>query len=362
MANAQAAVQALLDELVSTGAERGLQVAAYHEGQMVVDAWAGVADPANGRAVDGDTLFTFFSCGKGVTATVVHLLAERCLLDYDDPIAKHWPDFAAYGKERITVRQALAHTAGLPNAPEGIPITDWDALCRAIADMTPLWEPGTQTGYHSLTFGWILGEVARRTDGRPIERIVVEEICAPLGIDALFFGIPDSVAARVAPLEHDATHTANPAITAALRELAATFNRADIRRAVIPAAGGIANARALARHYASLVGDGVDGVRLLPPERVRTATVVQTEAMDDVFGRPIRKGLGYFLGMRDSAMSERASAFGHTGRGGSIGFADPDYRFSFALVKNRLVPSPPGQATVDKVARAARAALGIPEA
>jgi CubicO group peptidase (beta-lactamase class C family) len=269
MANAQAAVQALLDELVGTGAERGLQVAAYLDGRMVVDAWAGVADPATGRAVDGDTLFTFFSCGKGVTATVVHLLAERGLLDYDDPIAKHWPAFAANGKERITIRHTLAHTAGLPNAPEGIPITDWDALCRAIADMTPLWEPGTQTASHSYTFGWLLGEVACRADGRPIERIVAEEICAPLGIDALFFGIPDSVEAHVAPLEHDPTQTANPAIAADLRELAETFNRADIRRAVIPAAGGIANARALARHYASLVGAGVDGVRLLPPERVR---------------------------------------------------------------------------------------------
>jgi CubicO group peptidase (beta-lactamase class C family) len=369
MADPQAAVQALLDELVESGAERGLQAAAYLDGRMVVDAWAGVADPATGRAVDGDTLFTVFSCSKGITATVIHLLAERGKLQYDDPIAKHWPEFAAHGKERITIRHALTHTAGLPKTPEGDPnkppgaqMADWGAMCRAIADLTPLWEPGTQTGYHALTFGWLLGEVARRADGRPIERIVAEDICAPLGIEAFFFGIPESAEARVAPLENDATMDEGPAATPESRAIPHLFNRPDIRRAVIPAGGGIANARSLARHYAGLIGDGVDGVRLLPPERVRIATTVQTEAVDTILGRPIRKGLGYFLGREESAMSERATAFGHPGHGGSIGFADPEYRFAFALTKNRLVSSAPGQGTVNEVSRAARAALGIPEA
>jgi CubicO group peptidase (beta-lactamase class C family) len=368
MADAQAAVQALLDELVGTDAERGVQVAAYLDGQMVIDAWAGVADPETGRPVDSETLFTVFSCSKGITATVIHLLAERGKLNYDDPIATYWPEFAAHGKERITIRHALTHTAGLPRTPEGdrtgppgAMMADWDRMCQGIADLTPLWEPGTQTGYHALTFGWLLGEVARRADGRPIERIVAEDICAPLGIDSLFFGIPDTVEARVAPLENDATLMEGPTATTESRAIPAIFNRPDIRRAVIPAGGGIANARSLARHYASLVGDGMDGVRLLPPERIRAATTVQTEAMDGVLGRPIRKGLGYFLGMADSAMSERPTAFGHSGHGGTIGFADPEYRFALAYVKNRLISSAPGEGSVNKVAHTARAALGIPE-
>jgi CubicO group peptidase (beta-lactamase class C family) len=204
--------------------------------------------------------------------------------------------------------------------------------------------------------------VARRADGRPIARIVAEDICAPLGIDSLFFGIPDDVEARVAPLENDATFIEGSAATDSSRGIPTVFNRPDVRRASIPAGGGITNARSLARHYAGLVGEGVDGVRLLPPERIRTATTVQTEAVDSVLGNPIRKGLGYFLGRQDSAMSERASCFGHPGHGGTIGFADPEYRFSFALTKNRLVSSAPGEGIVNKVARATRAALGIPEA
>jgi CubicO group peptidase (beta-lactamase class C family) len=369
MAVVQAAVQALLDDLVARDVERGIQVAAYLDGRMVLDAWAGVADPATGRSVDGDSLFTVFSCSKGVTATVIHLLAERDKLAYDDPIAHYWPEFAAHGKDQITIRHALTHTAGLPKTPRGdrsgppgAMMADWDAMCRGIVDLTPLWEPGTQTGYHALTFGWLLGEVARRADGRPIEQIVAQDICAPVGIDSLFFGIPDGVEERVAPLENDKSFLEGPSATDESRGIPLVFNRPDIRRGVIPAGGGIANARSLARHYAALVGDGVDGVRLLPAERIRTATTVQTEAPDLVLGREIRKGLGYFLGMYDSAMSERPTAFGHPGHGGTIGFADPEHRFAFALTKNRLAAANPGEGTVNKVARATRAALGIPEA
>lgn len=356
MTDVQTAVQTALDDLVSSGIEGGLQAAAYLDGNLVADAWAGVADPATGRMVDGDTLFTIFSCGKGVTATAMHLLAERGLIDYDDRIATYWPEFGAHGKEGITIRHALTHTAGIPQMPPHPDMTDWEAMCRGIADLTPQWEPGTQSGYHALTFGWILGEVARRVDGRPFEQIVAEEIAAPLGITALSFGIPDEAEARVAPLEKDAANT-DPGVDQTLH----VFNKPKIRQAVIPAGGGIGNARSLARHYAALVGDGVDGVRILPPERVRIATALQVEGRDTILNVPTRKGLGYFLGRSTSPMSERVAVFGHAGHGGSIGFADPDYRFAFALTKNRLLFPAPGEGTANKVADAARAALGIPD-
>jgi len=355
MTDAQTAVQAALDEAISSGVERGLQVAAYLDGELVADAWAGVADPGTGRGVNGDTLFTIFSCGKGVTAAAIHALAERGLFSYDDAIATYWPEFAANGKGGITIRHALTHTAGIPQMPPDAAMSDWEAMCQGIAALTPQWEPGTQSGYHALTFGWILGELARRVDGRSFERIVAEDICAPLGIASLFFGIPDSVESRVAPLEND------PATTeAAATRTPEIFNRPEIRRAVIPAGGGIGNARSLARHYAALVGDGIDTVRLLPPERVSIATALQVEGRDTILGVPIRKGLGYFLGRPTSPMGERATVFGHSGHGGSIGFADPEYGFAFALTKNRLVIPAPGEGTVNKVADAARAALGIP--
>ena len=350
MADVQAAVQAVLDDLVSQEAERGMQVAAYFEGERVVDAWAGIADPETGRGVDGETLFTVFSSTKGVAATVIHLLAERGVLDYDDPIADYWPEFAANGKERITIRHALTHTAGIPHMPANVTMCNWDEVCRGIAALTPIWEPGTQMGYHSLTFGWIIGETARRADGRPIEQIVAEDICQPLDITSLFFGIPDAVEPRVAPLEHGPTIASAPSL----------WNRPEVRRAVIPAGGGIMNARSLAQHYAALVGDGVNGVRLLPPERVRVASALEVEGLDSELKVSIRRGLGYMLGGPGMPMGDRVTAFGHRGYGGSVGFADPEYRFAFALTKNRLAISGPGTSTADKVANTIRTALDIP--
>jgi CubicO group peptidase (beta-lactamase class C family) len=370
---ATAAVQALLDELVSDGQELGLQAVAYLNGELVIDAAAGVADRATGRPVDGDTLFTVFSTTKGITATCIHLLAERGKLDYDDPIARYWPEFAAHGKDRVTVRDALTHRAGVPQMPADVTpaaLGDWDRMCAAIAAQPPLWEPSTQTGYHAYTFGWILGEVLRRIDGRPIAAFVQDEICAPLGVRDIYFGIPGAVEGRVATLENAPPPEGAPqppadalifrAIPPAVGTTGAVFNRPDVRRAVIPAGGGIMSARAVARHYAALIGE-VDGVRLLPPERVAIATALQTDAQDLVLGLPTRKGLGYFLGGPRSPMSERLTSFGHPGAGGSIGFADPEYGLAVGFTKNMLRTSlDPTQAAAFRVGQRIREALGIP--
>lgn len=373
MADPQATVQAILDELVERDQERGLQVAAYLDGELVIDAWSGVADPATGRPVAGDTLFCVFSTTKGITATVIHLLAERGLLDYDAPIARYWPEFAARGKGGITVRHALSHTAGVPHLPPGAgaaEMCDWEGICAGIAELEPLWEPGTRTGYHALSYGWLLGEVARRADGRPFARIVREEICAPLGIADLFLGIPDDAEPRIAPMEVDphAEPLAIPpdalilrAIPPSIQPLADFANRPDVRRASIPGGGGITTARAVALHYAALAGAAPGGAALLPPERVRIATTLQTEETDLALGIAARKALGYWLGGPLSPLGDRATAFGHSGAGGSIGFGDPDYRFAFGLAKNRMITSLPGESTANRVAAVARAALGIPE-
>jgi CubicO group peptidase (beta-lactamase class C family) len=343
------------------------------DGELVVDAWSGLADPDTDRPVDGDTLFTVFSVGKGIAATAVHLLAQRGLLDYDTPVCRYWPEFRAHGKAAITVRHVLCHAAGIPQLPAGVTIADvcdWDRICQAIAELEPLWEPGTQTGYHATTWGFVVGELIRRADGRPFSRVVVEDICRPLGIDTIFFGIPDAVGDRVARLE-DGIASVGQAVPAPdslveramgpVPRRAAIWNRSDIRRACIPAAGGIMNARAIARHYAALACGELDGVSLLSPERVRTATTLQTDARDAVVGLPLPKALGYFLAGPGSEAGGRATAFGHAGTGGMAGFADPTYRFSFALTKNRLVPPSPGEATALRVARAVRQALAIPE-
>jgi CubicO group peptidase (beta-lactamase class C family) len=201
-------VQAVLDELVGSGAERGVQVAVYRHGEQIVDAVAGVADPATGRPVTPDTPFFATSTGKGVAATVVHVLAEHGVLDDDTPIARLWPEFAAHGKQDATVAHALTHSVGVPGLPAGLApeaFLDWDGMCALIADAHPWWEPGTATGYHAQTFGWIVGEIVRRATGEPISQVLREAVAGPLGVaDELFFGVPEADVPRLARLEDPA--------------------------------------------------------------------------------------------------------------------------------------------------------------
>ena len=204
MTELQDGLQRLLDELVKSGRELGLQAAVYVEGQLVADVWAGDMKRGEGaRTVDGDTLFTSWSTTKGFVATCLHILADRKQVDYNTPVAQYWPEFGCRGKEVITVRQALNHTAGIPQLPAGTAVdslSDWDGMCAAIAELEPLWEPGVKAAYHALTFGWIIGELVRRVDGRSISAFAREELCELAGVRILS---ADRVAAATA-LQTDA--------------------------------------------------------------------------------------------------------------------------------------------------------------
>ena len=368
MANPQDTIQAVLDEIAAAGDELGLQVAVYHRGELVVDAWAGVADAAASSPVGPETLFTVYSVSKGIAATAVHILAEQGKLSYDDPIAAYWPEFAQNGKQDVLVRHALSHLSGIPQMPpctSADDVTDWAAMCDRIAALAPLWPAGETLCYHALTYGWILGGLAERVDGRPFARIVAEEIAQPLGLDGLFFGVPESDLARVAAL--DETPALRNASTATIPDIAppgslndSQMNRPEIRRSCLPAYGLCTTARSLARVYASLIGDGVDGVRLLPPDRVCQATALRVDGPDASSGNPLRFALGYGVGGPDSAMGPRASAFGHGGYGGSRAYADPDYDLAVGLTKNRLVVEDPGNDAAWRILMAIRAAFGIP--
>jgi CubicO group peptidase (beta-lactamase class C family) len=364
-------IQTLLNQRIDAGVEVGLQVAVYHRGEMVADAWAGVADATSGRPVDGETLFTSWSTTKGFVATCLHLLAERGQLDYDTPIATYWPEFAQNGKESATVRHALTHTVGLPQMPDDptpAMMCDWQAMCDFLAAQAPLWTPGSRTGYHAWTFGWLVGEIVHRVDGRPLAQFAQEELCQPLGIRDFYLGIPDEVEARVATLQHAPPVADVPAPGELLLRClppavtnAQTVNRPDIRRASIPGGGGIMNARAIARHYAMLAGGGsLDGVRLLSPERIDQMRSLQTDDHDIVRDRQIRRGMGYVLGGLETAggnqaMGNAGNEFGHPGLGGSIGFADPARQLSLGLTKTLLTAHPdPTESTAFLVAEATR--------
>lgn len=361
-------MQELLATLVREGKERGVQLAAYVDGELVVDAWAGIADPASQRPVTGDTLFPVFSATKGVAATLIHWLVERGQLTYDTPVAEVWPEFAAHGKAGITVRHVLNHTAGLPNIPMGIglpELLDWETMCRAMAELSPVSAPGTQMCYHAVTFSWLVGEVARRVDGRRFAQMLDEEICRPLNLTGLFVGIPAEVEPRVAILEEVFAPGQTPArpddsvpqsIPGWMWPLVTWMNRPDVRRACIPASNGIMTARALARHYAALLPGGVGGVELLPPERVRLATQLQVPSVNPADGAQQRRGLGYLLGGDPNLMGSRPAAFGHGGYGGALGFADPDYRLAVGFTKNFYSPNN----SASQVLCELRESLGIP--
>jgi CubicO group peptidase (beta-lactamase class C family) len=205
MTDIQQRVQEAIDELVESGAERGLQVAVYHQGEQVVDATAGVTDPTTGRPLTSDTPFFSYSIGKGMASTVIHVLAERGVLDYDTRIVELWPEFGAHGKETATVRHVLSQSVGVPGLPAGLTVEDmcnWEKMCAIIADSEPWWEPGTRIGYHAITWGYIVGEIIRRASGKPIPQALREEVAEPLGVEGeLFFAVPAAEQRRVARLE-----------------------------------------------------------------------------------------------------------------------------------------------------------------
>ena len=353
MDDLQGQVQQAIDRLVESGTERGVQVAVYRDGEQVVDAVAGLADPAAGRPVDAGTVFYNYSVVKGATATIAHILAERGLFGYDTPVAELWPDFAAHGKQAVTVRQVLDHTAGVPGIPLDTTVEDlcdWDKMCAAIADAELWWEPGTKVGYHAYTFGYIVGEVVRRATGKPISQVLAEEVAGPLGVAGeLWFGMPASEQHRLAPLEDEpgAAEAAAQMMASLPPDLpmfkagppesfpnAAFGNRPDVLAADIPA-GGKTSARAIARMYAALLGE-VDGVRLLTPDRLAEATAVSSSGTDEVFGMPTTWGLGYGIGGPAGDAQEAPTVFGLGGVGGSFACGDTAGGVAWAVTKNRV--------------------------
>jgi CubicO group peptidase (beta-lactamase class C family) len=353
--------QQAIETAIREQGEVGLQVAVYHQGELVVDAWGGIADETTGRKVDGDTLFPVFSVVKAVTATALHIQAERGLIEYDQPIARYWPEFAAQGKDRATIRDALSHRLGIPQMPDGVTpelMSDYDWMVDQLAQMKPRFAPGTDNGYMCYTFGWVIAECVRRTDPqhRPFSTFVQEEICAPLGITDLWLGIPDRVESRVARIKNSVPRPLPPdlPIFAAIPPQVATveevFGRPDVRRSCNPGANGIMNARSAARLFALLAHGGIlDGVRLLSEERVRTFSVprLDTDRPDTILGFPIRVGTaGFWLGGDVSAaypyrlVGSNPRTLCHPGAGGSIGWADPDARLAVAICHNRMTHAP----------------------
>ena len=368
------AVSEAVDDAISRQGELGLQVAVYLGDQLIADTWGGVADEPGGAPVGRETVFSIFSITKALTATAVHVLAERGHIDYDAPVGSYWPEFAAAGKRDALVAHALSHRVGLPAMPEGVTIEqvcDYGGMVASIAAMAPQFPVGTKSPYHGYTFGWIVGELVRRTDpqGRRVDRFIAEEICSPLGIESLWLGIPSEVESRVATLRDDtrrpsadvdpatlseAQRTAMRAIPGPVRLNPENYMRADVRASCVPSAGAIGDARSVARFFAMLAcGGELDGVRLLSEERLRWCATRPERVPDDQFDLPdkvIGRG-GYHLAVPDGDQPSYYHAVGpgtgiltHSGAGGQLAWADLDSGLAVAILRNRMVSPTAGRA------------------
>ena len=360
----------------------GAAVSVFHRGRKVVDIWGGLADEDAGTPWEADTLALSYSTTKGLTATCLHVLADRGLVDYEEKVATYWPEFGQLGKEQITVYQVLTHQAGLPQVPEGLhgkDLFDWKRVIEGIEKEAPAWEPGTESGYHAITFGFLVGEVVRRVSGKRIGEFLRDEVCRPLGIDhEMFIGVPESVEPRIAKLKNRIVLTPelmdrfraaqdNPdplrARTMGMRpgqdmsgEGGNFFDTPEGHRAEVPSANGIMTARALARLYACLASGGeLDGVRLMSEERVKVMSERQTNRPDRIIRVPVGYAMGYMTGGNEGwPQGARVTAFGHAGFGGSIGFCDPEIGMSFGFTTNALAMDLIGYGRTAGLADAAR--------
>ncbi|MBC9716825.1 beta-lactamase family protein [Streptomyces sp. TRM66268-LWL] len=356
--------------------ERGASVAVYRDGRPVVDLWGGSRDADGSEPWGRDDVHLIRSATKGVAAAVPLLLHQRGQLDLDAPVGTYWPEYKAAGKEHTRVRHLLAHRAGVPVLDVPVPFEDPAAGPRAVAAQAPVWEPGTDHGYHPHTYGWLVGELVRRVTGRTLGQWLAEQITRPRGID-LWIGLPDAEqhragtvtrveppavgnGLRLRPKQAVADAYANPdSLTRrAFASLADTDeNTPAYRAAELPATNGMANARALAAFYASLIGP-VDGhARLFAPATVALARTEESAGPDRTLVVNTRFGPGYMLHGPASPLLG-PSSFGHPGRGGPLGFADPDSGIAFGYTTNGLQKGVTADPRAQALVRAVRAAAG----
>jgi len=330
------AVPGVLAGLLDDG-DAGGSAAVFVDGEPVVDVWGGFADADRMVPWQRDTITNVWSVTKTMTALCALILADRGELDLAAPVGRYWPEFAVAGKEKVLVKHLLAHTAGLPDWDGPIEeLYDWPTATARLAAQAPQWEPGRAAGYHSLTQGFLIGEVIRRITGRSVGDFFAAEVAGPLGAD-FHIGLPAAhdhrVALAVPPPSQGEDYVAGAAASGASASAGTAVrvrdgNSVAWRRAQIPAANGLGNARSVALVQSVMACGGVvRGLRLLSQAGCDRARKEQFQGTDRILGMQVRWGLGYGL---------FGSTYGWGGWGGSIVMIEPDERMAVAYVTNQM--------------------------
>ncbi|MGY2873279.1 CubicO group peptidase (beta-lactamase class C family) [Marmoricola sp. URHA0025 HA25] len=330
------AVAQALDDALAAG-DAGGSAAVFVAGEPVVDVWGGSADREGTLPWERDTIVNVFSVTKTMTSLCALVLVDRGLLDPDAPVARYWPEFAQAGKERVLVRHVLAHTAGLPDwEGEVDELYDWDTATGRLASTAPQWAPGTAVGYHSLTQGFLVGEVVRRITGRSIGDFFATEVARPLGAD-FWIGLPEEhdprVALAIPPAGRGDDYTAGSSAqdapaTGGTPMSVRDANTVEWRRSEIPAVSGFGNARSVALVQSAMACGGTLGsLRLLSPETCDLAWAEEFSGEDRVLGMPVSWGLGY---------GRLGGTYGWGGWGGALVMIDPDRELVVAYATNQM--------------------------
>jgi CubicO group peptidase (beta-lactamase class C family) len=344
------AVHEAFDNNFATGQEVGASFCMTVDGETVVDLWGGFADAERTRPWQRDTIVNVYSSTKTMTALTALLVADRGGFEFGAPVARYWPEFAANGKETVTVAQLMSHSSGLsgwdePLRPEDL--YDWERVTSLLAAQAPAWKPGTASGYHAITQGYLVGEVIRRVTGRSVGTVFREEIAEPLDAD-FHIGLPASEDGRVATLIPpdtdpmaglELTELQRSASDNPLHEVSVTATRAW-RGAEIPAIGGTGNARAMAGIHAILANGGVaNGRRFMSEAGCRRALEPQVDGRDLILDTNLRFGLGFAL---PNGMMPNPNTLFWGGLGGSLVIVDLDAQTTMAYAMNRMTGTTTG--------------------
>ncbi|MCC6920041.1 MAG: beta-lactamase family protein [Alphaproteobacteria bacterium] len=350
-----AAVRDAFAANLASGADIGASFAATIDGEPVADLWGGHRDEHKTKPWEKDTIVNVYSTTKTMCALTALLCADQGLIDFKAPVATYWPEFAQNGKDKVTVGHLMSHSAGVPGWEKKVTVEDiydWNKAVGLLAEQEPWWEPGTVSGYHALTQGYLVGEVVRRVKGKSLGTVFRDEIARPLDAD-FHIGLPASEDARVGDL---IPPTASLATAASSDVAKRTFNNPVMtaleprtrawRAAEIPAAGGIGNARSVALVQSILANDGtVRGQRFMSKEGARKALEPQVEGTDLILGAPIKFGLGYGL-PGDMLPVPHPNTIFWGGWGGSLIVVDYDAKMTMAYVPNRMVGTTTGDSRV----------------